>query len=280
MIDLHSHTNQSDGTCSPEEVVHEAVRAGVRILGITDHDTFAGYDQALPYAREAGLELICGIELSTKLNGYSVHLLGYFFENADLAGLRAQIEAVQASRKDRNIRLIERLQQLGLDITLQEAQARGRGMTGRPHFAQILVEKGYAQTIQDAFDQYLGEDAKGYVRRDEPSFYEAVQWIRGARGVASIAHPVRLKEDLGVVIQDLCASGMNALEAYHSDHSPQDIETFLGLAHEHNLAVTGGSDFHGTVKPGIHLGRGRGNVSVPDGVIARMREAAQQDREK
>lgn len=274
MIDLHSHTYQSDGTCSPEELVNEALAAGIDTLGITDHDTFAGYDAALPCARQAGLELLCGIELSTKLNGQSVHLLGYFFENADLAPLRAHIAELQASRSDRNRRLAERLQQLGLDVTLEEAQARGRGMTGRPHFAQILVQKGYAQSVQKAFDEFLGEDCKGYVERREPQFQEGVEWIRAARGIASIAHPVRLRQNLRDVIAELCSNGMNGIEAYHSDHSAHDIETFLNVAKCYGLAVTGGSDYHGTVKPGIRLGVGRGSLCVPDELIPRMREAA------
>jgi 3',5'-nucleoside bisphosphate phosphatase len=272
MIDLHSHTTASDGTCSPEELVQEAVRTGVTVLGITDHDTFAGYDQALPYAKDAGVELVCGIELSTKLQGQSIHLLGYFFEGAHLDEFRAEILDMQASRRDRNIRLVARLRELGLDITLEEAEARGKGMTGRPHFAQILLEKGYVNTIQQAFDDYLAEEAKGYVYRREPQFSEGVQMIRKAGGIASIAHPVRFKGDFASVVGDLAQSGMNALEAYHSDHTAADTENFLRLAKEHGLAVTGGSDFHGTVKPDIRLGTGRnGNVRVPDDLLPRLR---------
>src|SRR5579862_7625808 len=145
MIDLHSHTTASDGTFSPAQLVDEAARTGVRILGITDHDTFSGYDKALPLAQQAGLELVCGIELSTKLHGHSVHLLGYFLDpllNPDGFGVfRKWIGDLQASRRDRNVRLIARLRQLGLDVTLEEVQARGGEMTGRPHFAQVLIEK-------------------------------------------------------------------------------------------------------------------------------------------
>jgi 3',5'-nucleoside bisphosphate phosphatase len=277
MIDLHSHTHASDGTLSPEDLVREAVRAGVTILGISDHDTFAGYDEARSFAHDAGLELVCGIELSTKLQGQSIHLLGYFFENADLGDFRAQILEMQASRRDRNIRLVARLRELGLDITLDEAKARGRGMTGRPHFAQILLEKGYVQTLQQAFDDYLAEEAKGYVYRREPQFAEGVSMIRNAGGIASIAHPVRFKGDFAAVVGELAACGMNALEAYHSDHSPQDTERFLRLARDYGLAVTGGSDFHGSVKPDIQLGTGRsGNVKIPSDLVSRLREAAHQ----
>jgi predicted metal-dependent phosphoesterase TrpH len=276
MIDLHSHTTASDGTFSPAQLVDEAERAGVRILGITDHDTFSGYDQALPLARQAGLELVCGIELSTKLHGHSVHLLGYFLSADGLGDFRTWIGDLQASRRDRNVRLVARLRQLGLDITLEEVQARGGGMTGRPHFAQLLIEKGYVSNLQQAFDDYLDESAKGYVTRLEPQFAEAVQHIRDARGIASLAHPVRIREELTEILPELRAAGLNAIEAYHSDHSPEQTELYLGLAAEHGLLVTGGSDFHGAVKPEIQLGTGRGgNLRVPDDLVDRLKSRAQ-----
>jgi predicted metal-dependent phosphoesterase TrpH len=274
LIDLHSHTNESDGTCSPEELIAEAVRAGVTTLGITDHDTFKGHDLAAPFAREAGVELICGIELSTKLHGHSVHLLGYFFEMDTLGDFRTWILDQQAARRDRNIRLVARLRELGFDITLEEAEARGRGMTARPHFAQILVEKGYVKNYREAFDQYLDESAKGYVYRREAQFAEGVAIIRKAGGIASLAHPVRVNGDIPALMPELCESGLTAIEAYHSDHTPADTELYLELARKYGLLVTGGSDFHGAVKPGVHLGTGmNGNLKVPEGLVEKLRAA-------
>ncbi len=183
MIDLHSHTYASDGTCSPTELIEEARRAGIETLGITDHDTLDGYNEAVPLARKAGIELICGIELSTKLYGNrSVHLLGYFLDGGPSRDFREWILDMQAARRDRNVRLTSRLRELGFDITLEEVQARGRGMTARPHFAQVLLAKGYVSTLQQAFDDYLDESAIGYVYRREPSFAEGVQRIRAAGG--------------------------------------------------------------------------------------------------
>ena len=278
MIDLHSHTTASDGTFSPAQLVDEAGRAGVRILGITDHDTFSGYDQALPLAQQAGLELVCGIELSTKLHGHSVHLLGYFLDPFVNPGgfdvFRTWIGGVQASRRDRNVRLIARLRELGVDITLEEVQSRGGGMTGRPHFAQLLIEKGYVRNMQQAFDDYLDESAKGYVTRHEPQFAEAVQHIRKAGGIASLAHPIRLREDIASILPELCGAGLNAIEVYHSDHSPEQTALYLQLAQQHGLLITGGSDFHGAVKPEIQLGTGRGgNLRVPNDVLGRLSRA-------
>jgi len=275
LIDLHSHTNESDGTCSPAQLISEAFRAGVHVLGITDHDTLHGFDQAAPAAREAGIELICGIELSTKLHGQSVHLLGYFLNGGQgLAEFRTWVLDMQASRRDRNVRLVARLRELGFDITLEEAEARGRGLTGRPHFAQLMLEKGYVSSLQEAFDEYLDESAKGYVYRREPEFSEGVEHIRNAGGIASLAHPVRVRGDVPSLLPELCGAGMNAIEAYHSDHAPRDTANYLGLAERHGLLVTGGSDFHGAIKPGISLGTGcRGNLKIPADLVDRLREA-------
>ena len=275
MIDLHSHTDESDGSCSPAQLVGEALRAGIRVLGITDHDTLRGFDLARPLALASGLDLICGIELSTKLHGQSVHLLGYFLNDGDgIASFREWVLDMQASRRDRNIRLTARLQELGFDITLEEAEARGRGLTGRPHFAQLLVEKGYVSSLQQAFDEYLDESAKAYVYRREPQFAEGVEHIRSAGGIASLAHPVRVRGDISGLLPELCDVGMNALEAYHSDHAPRDTRLYLELASRYGLLVTGGSDFHGSAKPGVCLGTGcAGNLQIPHDLVDRLREA-------
>ncbi len=255
----------------------EAARCGVTVLGITDHDTFSGYEKAVDPARAAGVELVCGIELSTKLQRQSVHLLGYFpGGETPPEPMRAWVRELQASRRDRNVRLAARLREFGFDITIEEAEARGRGMTGRPHFAQLLVDKGYVANFRQAFDEYLDEAAKGYVDRREPSLTEAVRRIREAGGVASLAHPVRIRDcDLSALVPELCAAGLNAIEAYHSDHSPQETALYLALARKHGLLVTGGSDFHGGVKPSVRLGSGiKGNLRVPETAIQALRRSA------
>jgi len=276
LIDLHSHTNESDGSLPPAQLIEYAARSGVTALAITDHDTLAGYDLALPAADASGTELVCGIELSTKLHGRSAHLLGYFPGGGPLAEFRAWVRLQQESRKDRNIRLVARLRELGFDITLEEAEARGRGMTGRPHFAAILLEKGYVRDYRQAFDDYLDESAQAYVYRHEPEFAEGVAAVRQAGGIASLAHPTRVAGDVAEMMPELCAAGLNAIEAYHSDHTAAETEYFVGLARGHGLLVTGGSDFHGElVKPGVRLGSGyQGNLRVPPEVMAHLRNGA------
>ena len=275
MIDLHSHTNESDGSSSPQQLIDEAFRAGVEVLGITDHDTLTGYDLARDAAREAGVELICGIELSTKLHGKSVHLLGYFPSEDALGPFRAWVLEQQASRRERNGRLAKRLRDLGLDVTLDEAEALGKGMTGRPHFAKLLVDKGYVANLRQAFDDYLDESAKGYVYRREPGFSEGVGAICQAGGIASLAHPIRVHEDVTALMPELCAAGLNALEAYHSDHGQAETELYLQLARRYGLLVTGGSDYHGTLKPDVRLGTGcDSNLRVPPEVVDALKAAA------
>lgn len=279
MIDLHSHTDRSDGTFTPAELVNEALRVGLSTLAITDHDTFAGYDAAAPLAAHAGLDLICGIELSTRYQGTSVHLLGYFPVTPPSEKLRKWLDWMLEMRRDRNIRLIAKLQSLGVDITLAEVEKVGRTLTARPHFAQILVAKGYVKTIQDAFDEYLDESARGFVQRQEASMEEALERILESGGVPSLAHPVRVAknnwEKLASWVEDLAGLGLRAIEVYHSDHSFENVSFYASLAEQFNLGVTGGSDFHGANKPSIELGTGKNNnLHVPDSVARHLRELA------
>lgn len=276
MIDLHSHTSESDGTFSPAELVAEAKAIGLEALAITDHDTFAGYDLAKPIATSAGLDLVCGIELSTKFRGRSVHLLGYFPVSEPNTEFRSWITGLQESRKKRNVLMVERLRSLGVDITYEEVRAKGKSLAGRPHFARVLIDKGYVTSIQQAFEEYLDESAKAFVEREEADFTDAVERIRSAGGIPSVAHPIRLKTlPLEETIAEMTTQGLLALEVYHSDHKPERVEVYRNLADRYGLAMTGGSDFHGGNKPGIQLGTGAGqNLSVPVQLLTELRKLA------
>ncbi|MCC6861029.1 MAG: PHP domain-containing protein [Bryobacterales bacterium] len=276
MIDLHTHTDESDGSYSPARLVAEAKAIGLEALGICDHDNMAGYDLAVPIAREAGLELVCGIELSTKYRGKSVHLLGYFLHQPPAPEFRSWLGQMQDSRRDRNRRMVERLRGFGMEITIAEVEARGRRQAGRPHFAALLVEKGYAATVQQAFDEYLDEAARGYVQRLEPTLEEAIGRILKAGGLPSLAHPVRLlnshRASLDAMLREFCDMGLKALEVYHYDHSPAQADEFRVLADRYGLAVTGGSDFHGDTKPSVRLGWSQqGTQRIPREVLDRLR---------
>jgi predicted metal-dependent phosphoesterase TrpH len=279
VIDLHSHTNESDGTFTPAELVDLAMERGLEALAISDHDTFAGFDQALPLARSRGLDLVCGIELSTRVPGtkaWTVHLLGYFLHQPPPAEFREWLNELIEGRRDRNRRLIESLQERGVDINLAEVEKLGRTLTGRPHFARILIQKGYVKSFDEAFRNYLGETAPTYVERFAPYVVDAVQRVVDAGGVPVLAHPIRLGfRDLGEednFIGELRDGGLRGIEVFHSDHRPADMERYAGLARKYNLAVSGGSDFHGDVKPQISLGTGHnGNLNIPKSVLEGLR---------
>ncbi len=283
MIDLHTHTTASDGTFTPSELINAAKKLGLEALAITDHDTFDGYDEARPLAEAAGLPLICGIEVSTNLprpgggRARSVHLLAYFFTEAP-ESIRSWIIGQQQMRRERNASLVARLNESGIEITLDEVRELGKNMMGRPHFAQILLRKGYVATLQEAFDRYLGESGIAYVEKHDPGLEEAVTAIVGSGGIASLAHPVRIglrdtaERDLILRVKRL---GMQAIEVHHSDHAAEHRELYGSIAAELGFAVTGGSDFHGGNKPEVDLGTGRrGNVEVPRELLDRLREIA------
>ncbi len=283
MIDLHTHSDASDGSYPPSRIVEEAAALGLEAVAISDHDTLAGYDQAAREPLPAGLELVCGIEMSTKLRRPSrprpktVHLLGYFLGDLPSTEFRIWLAELQESRRDRNRRLIAKLQSLGVDITLEEVQALGRSLTGRPHFAKVLVRKGYVPSIQAAFDVYLDESAKAYVDRWEPSFAEGVEKILASGGLPVLPHPNRLlrheRDGMDQILGEMVDQGVRGIEAYHSEHTPKEVGHFLDLAARYDLAISGGSDFHGDAKPGVLLGTGtNGNLSIPREVLDRLRD--------
>jgi predicted metal-dependent phosphoesterase TrpH len=274
LIDLHTHTTESDGTLSPAELMDAAAAARLEAIAITDHDTFTGYDAAVPEAQARGVNLLCGIEISTawgRPKERTVHLLGYFFTVPPTPDFRAWLAGIQSARKDRNVRLAARLRELGMDIQLEEAEALGRSMTGRPHFARVMVRKGYTRTIREAFDRYLDESAIAYVDRDEPMFEEAVRRVEAAGGIASLAHPIRLdcldSQTEERMIARMVEMGLPAIEVWHSDHSATDTLRYMKLAQKFGLMATGGSDFHGEVKPNVALGRGPGHLNIPRSVL-------------
>lgn len=278
MIDLHTHTNESDGTCTPLELVDLALAIGLEALGISDHDTFAGYDQAVEPARAYGLDLVCGIELSARMTARSrsVHVLAYFFREPPSAEFRTWVNGLLETRRERNRQLIAKLQSMGVPIELNEVERIGRTLTGRPHFARVLIQKGFASDYDDAFRRYFGESGPAFVERQGPTIPEAAAQVSAAGGLAVVAHPIRLgiqdaaAED--ALIQNLREEGIRGIEVYHSDHGPADVQRYAAIAKKYDLAVTGGSDFHGDAKPAVALGTGRnGNLDIPRTLLDALR---------
>ena len=283
MIDLHTHTDRSDGSTAPADLIEQAIDAGLEALAIADHDTLAGYDAACPVAAGRGLELVCAVELSTRPNEQrsgkrerSVHVLGYWLTSPPSPEFRLFLETQQAGRRQRNVDLVAKLRGLGVEITLADAEVYGRNQVGRPHFARVLCDKGYVSNVQQAFDVYLADEAQAAVDRDEPALEEGIRRIKEGGGMASLAHPVRLPQrgpDLERLVERLMAAGLEGIEVFHSEHAPADCAEFAAIAKRFGLVVTGGSDFHGDNKPGVRLGSGiGGNLSLDYGFLEQMRE--------
>ena len=255
-----------------------ALAIGLEALGISDHDTFAGYDQAVEPARAYGLDLVCGIELSVRLTARprSIHVLAYFLHEPPSAEFREWVNGLIETRRERNRRLVAKLQSMGVPIELSEVERIGRTLTGRPHFARVLIQKGYASDYDDAFRRYFGESGPAFVERQGPTIAEATAKVSAAGGLPVLAHPIRLGIQDGAAedafIQDLRDEGMRGIEVYHSDHGPADVLRYAAIAKKYHLAVTGGSDFHGDAKPAIALGTGRNeNLDIPRSLLDALR---------
>ena len=276
-IDLHLHTRYSDGSLTPAEVVDLAHQAGVTALAITDHDIVDGIPHALDAATPLGIEVIPGVELSSRFHEQELHVLGYFFDWRD-STFGDHLARQRRSRHARNPQTIERLNALGLELSEEEVKAKaGSDSIGRPHIAQVLVDKGYVQDTREAFDRYLKEGAPAYAPRRLSDTRDVIAWIRNAGGVPVLAHPTWTRCQ-GEPLYRLCAclkeAGLLGLEVFYSSHNRRQTSRFLELAKRLDLLVTGGSDFHGAANPGIHVGRGKGNLKVPDTLLDPLRRAA------
>lgn len=242
-VDLHSHTTASDGTFRPKRLVKRAVKNGVRVLAVTDHDTTSGLAEALEEAARWSIDIIHGIEINTEYRDHEAHILGYFID-VENAALQQRLAEVRDQRQTRVLRIIERLRAIDIDISEDDVGRFGKGDSlGRPHVAQALIAKRFASHMQDAFERFLGRDRPGYVPRESLSAAEAISLIRGAGGVPVIAHPGYLPSD--EVLEELIAAGLGGIEAHYPSHTPAQRDRFVRIAQAHGLGVTGGSDFHG-----------------------------------
>jgi predicted metal-dependent phosphoesterase TrpH len=271
VIDLHTHTTASDGMDAPAALLERAAEAGLEAIAITDHDTCDGWREARAAARD-GLELIAGVELSVQ----GAHLLGYFFDAPPPADFLAWLDSLRANRRRRNLAIAEKLREHGMDVACEEAEALGRNITGRAHFARVLLRKRYVRTWSEAFDRYLDEGACCYVERADPLAEEGIARLRAAGAFTSLAHPVRLRQTEPLrFIDEMVRDGLQAIEAFHSDHSAADTAAYLSLAARYNIGVSGGSDYHGPIKPEARLGSGRdGNARCGRNLLDDLRRRA------
>ncbi|NLK78452.1 MAG: PHP domain-containing protein [Clostridiales bacterium] len=270
MIDLHTHSTESDGTLTPQELMQLASDIGLSAIALTDHDTVGGLSKAKPVDESLGIELVPGIELSTDYNGTEVHMLGFYIDDTNPAFLKKLQEFID-SRNLRNEKMAFLLQKEGFSITLEDLYREyPDSVITRAHFARYLVEHGYVKDRDTVFRKYLGDNCRCYVPREKITPFEAIDLIHLGGGLAFFAHPVlcHMNHDrLRFFVRDLKEAGLTGMEAVYSMNSPGDERNMKKLAQEFDLLISGGSDFHGENKPYIHLGTGKGNLRIPDSIL-------------
>ncbi len=279
-IDLHLHSTASDGSLDPLEVVSRGIRLNLKAISLTDHDTVAGVQKILARGiPKTAIAFLTGVEISAQpppwfSSSGSIHILGYGF-SADDAALNDALAAQQEARKNRNPLILSRLNAMGIDISLSEVEAAsGKDNLGRPHIASVLVEKGIASSIDDAFDTFLGKGKPAYVEKPRIAAADAIKLINNAGGIAALAHPGLLEaQKVEKLLVDLMARGLLGIEVYYPDHTREQTDNFLHLARKHHLLATGGTDFHGDLIPDIQMGTGRGDFYVPYGVYEQIAAA-------
>lgn len=270
IIDLHVHSTESDGTLTPEDLVAEAKKAELAAFALTDHDTCQGVGKAMPLAASAGIELIPGIELSTDYHGKEVHIVGLYIdiENEQLLKKTAEY---RKCRSERNALMVEALRKEGLSITMEELAAENPDcVITRANIARFLYEHGQIKSVREAFDRYIGDHCKCYVGRLKVASTDAVRLIKEAGGTAILAHPLLYglsNTNLQKMIDELNPAGLDGLEAIYSTYATGEEQQMKRLARENGLLISGGSDFHGSNKPDIALGRGRGHLYIPYSVL-------------
>ena len=276
-VDLHIHSTASDGSLSPAEIIETAKKVGLRAIAITDHDTIEGSVEALRHQDSSGVEILSGIEISASFDSGTMHMLGYMMRLDDVA-LRQALKVLQEARANRNLEIIKRLQDLGVDISYDEVlEISGGGQTGRPHIAKVLVHKRVVQSINEAFIAFLRKGRPAYVERYRLLPVEAIQTILGAGGLPVLAHPFTLnaKTEGGLdrLLAELKQAGLKGVEVYYPGHGLELTARYERLAHRHGLLITGGTDFHGTVTPGVHIGIGRGDLRVPYQLVEELKRS-------
>ncbi len=275
-VDLHTHTHRSDGTLPPAELVKKASEIGLAAIAITDHDTTGGIYEALKAGKQYNIEVIPGVEISAIYPKGTLHILGYFIDIQDSL-LQKKLQGYINARNKRNPLILERLKQFGYPLEMEEITSLAGGkVINRPHIAKALVNRGYVQSSQEAFDRFLGTGALAYVAKEVYTPEESIEIIHAAGGLAVLAHPDQLQAGsltkTLVEIRRFAQIGIDGVEAYHGNCLPEHASFYAELAHELNLLVTGGSDFHGDLKHDIEIGQVKSLPFLPYELVERMKE--------
>ncbi len=271
-IDLHSHSVYSDGTLTPEEIIKNASQIGLSSVALTDHDCVSGTEEFTDAGKKYGIEAINGIELASYYSApfiertKEIHIVGLFIDNKNKA-LLEKTETILQQRIDRNHKMVKRLTELGFPMTYDELRAiAGRDSCSRTHYALLMVKKGYVKDKKEAFAKYISTGMPGYVPRILPTPEECISLIKNAGGVPVLAHPTLYRlnnEQIELMAQELRQKGMEGIEVMYSTYSAEEEKFINSIAEKYNFAKSGGSDFHGTNKTGIYLGKGKGNLKIP-----------------
>ncbi len=275
LIDLHVHSNASDGSLTPEEVADEAIRAGLSAIALTDHDTIDGIPAILSYTAGKPLEIIPGIELSCYYENREVHILGFYIDYQNPA-LNAELAALKQAREERNLKMLQLMQADGLPVTMEKLlHGNPDSVITRAHFARVLVEEGICKTKDAAFKNYIGIGCKYYLPKPQVTCETAMHILTTYGKAAFLAHPLLYHlgyaqiEELLIYLKSL---GLKGVEAYHSSNNTYESDKLRSIAHKLGLCVSGGSDFHGAVKPNIQMGRGRGGMRIPMHILDEIKK--------
>ena len=278
-IDLHTHSLHSDGAQSPADVVRTAAEAGLSAIALSDHDCITGVQEAIDAGKALGVEVIPAVELSAQ-SDTELHILGYFVDihNKKLQDTMAYALQVRDQRQEDTCR---KLREQGFDITMEEARAEANGnpVLCRAHFAQIMVRKGYAESVKDAFNRYLSVGCYAYSNRQALTAQEAVSLIREAGGIAVAAHLHLIKkpdDELREYLKELIPYGLDGVEGYYTDYTPDMEQRYRAMAKELGLVISGGTDYHGANKPHISIGKGRGELEIPYSVLEGLKARHQE----
>lgn len=274
-IDLHVHSNVSDGTFTPKELILYAQEKGLAALALTDHDTVRGIFEAEKTAEGKSIELIPGIEISSEYKGGDIHILGLYIDYKQTA-FSAALQRFVEAREQRNNQMAKKLSEHGFFVTIEDIMAAyPDAVITRAHFAKYMKAKGYVSSYEEAFRKYIGKNCSCYVPRTVIQPEDAIGLIRKAGGVAVLAHPLLYHltlEELEAMIKDLKKLGLQGIEVFYSMNQKEDENLMFSLAKKWELLMTGGSDFHGSTKPHIDLGVGRGNLCVNETLLEPLRK--------
>lgn len=273
-IDLHTHSLKSDGSMTPAEVVREAKKAGLAAIALSDHDTVDGLEEAITEGKRIGVEVVPAIEFSV-ISKTETHILGYFIDYTN-SKLQKMLKEVVELRIQRNYVTTQRLNELGFDITLEEVRALApNNFVGRAHFARVLMDKGYTQSVKEGFDKYMSVGKYAYCEKQRLTAREAVELIAECGGISFLAHPhlTKLSDDeLREFLLELKGYGLCGLEGYYTDYTPEMQEKYQDMAKDLGLMISGGTDFHAKMKPHISIGTGLGNMKIPYSVLENMKK--------